>query len=174
VENSQAGWGSSSEKTFDLREFRSTNPAVKSAPQVVLGAKSSIAGNIKLEGTSQIDGTVEGEIQSSGGDLIIGESGSIKAKIVATSAKVFGKVIGDIDCSERLELRKGAQVTGNITARSLVIEDGVVFQGYCTMQRTSSFEIEKIVAPSKTTENLDQSGEPVLELTAAVAPSTVS
>lgn len=98
----------------------------------VIGPSSYVSGVVHLEGFSRIDGKVDGEVTANG-ELLIGEKGVVRANISATRVRVLGQVIGDIECEEHLELGRGAEVHGNIKSPSLVIEDGVMFQGFCTM-----------------------------------------
>src|SRR5206468_3939682 len=93
-------------------------------------------------GVAQIDGVVEGEVLSEG-ELIIGEGAQINAKIRGQLVKVFGTVRGDIDCTERLELHNGAILAGNISSPSVVINDGVVFEGNCLMREKRKQQMEQ-------------------------------
>ena len=56
------------------------------------------------------------------------------AQIRAASVSVAGKVSGDIVATQRIEIRPGAKVNGNITAPVLVIHEGATFEGHCAMQ----------------------------------------
>lgn len=105
--------------------------------QAVIGKDCRVTGKLELSGISQIDGAVSGEVVSTG-DLTIGEGASIEARITGNRVRVFGNVTGDIDCSERLELHAGARVIGSITSKSLVIHDGVFFEGQCVMRKQNS------------------------------------
>lgn len=139
---------------------------VAGRPDVLIGPKCYISGALQLEGLSVIEGTVEGEVSSSG-ELVVAEGGVVKARITGAVVKIYGKVIGDIDCQTRLELKKGASVTGNISAQSLVIEDGVLYQGYCTMTQKPGLSVDVV-------KGSDSSKEPVLELTRAVGNESLS
>jgi cytoskeletal protein CcmA (bactofilin family) len=98
----------------------------------VIAAACSIQGDLNLKGRTQINCTVEGEVVSDG-ELIIGEEGNIKANIFGKVVLIFGRVVGDIKCDERLEMHAGAHVTGNVLSPRVVIQDGVVFDGRCWM-----------------------------------------
>ena len=98
----------------------------------VIAAACSITGDLDLKGKVQINARVEGEIISDG-ELLIGEEGDIKANIFGKVVIIFGRVVGDIKCEERLELHAGAHVTGNVLSPRVVIQDGVVFDGRCWM-----------------------------------------
>jgi cytoskeletal protein CcmA (bactofilin family) len=66
--------------------------------------------------------------------LIIGESAVVSAQIKASSIIVAGKRSGEIIASERIEIRPSAKVSGNLTAPRLVVHEGAIFEGNCTMQ----------------------------------------
>ena len=64
---------------------------------------------------------------------MVGKTAVVKAKIVGQEIVVFGTVQGDIQAAKRLVLKQPAQVSGNISAPTLSIEEGVMFQGSCRM-----------------------------------------
>lgn len=83
----------------------------------------------------EIHGRFQGEIISKG-PLVIGKSAVIKADIKANSAvTIRGKVQGNIECTERVELRGDAHLYGDITAPRFILDDGVVFEGSTIMLR---------------------------------------
>jgi cytoskeletal protein CcmA (bactofilin family) len=102
------------------------------AVQAHLGKGSRVEGKLTFEGSVKIDGHVEGEIQAQQA-VIVGESAVINAQISADTIVVKGKVTGDITARKQVELRSPAKLTGNITTPSLVIHEGVVFEGHCSM-----------------------------------------
>jgi len=108
-----------------------------SSAVALIGRDCRISGRVELGGVAQIDGSVSGEIVSTG-ELVIGEGATVEAKITGVKVRVFGSVSGDLVCSERLELHTGAKVLGNISSPSLIIQDGVVFEGQCFMQKSSA------------------------------------
>jgi cytoskeletal protein CcmA (bactofilin family) len=73
-----------------------------------------------------------------GEKLMIGASGNIRAEVEASEIVVMGAVQGTVRARERLELRKGARLVGDITSPILVIEEGVYFQGRSNMQAEDS------------------------------------
>jgi cytoskeletal protein CcmA (bactofilin family) len=120
------------------------------APRVVaaegrayLDRGSKINGKISFEGPARIDGEVDGEI-SAKDSLVIGESAVITAQIRAASVSVAGKVSGDITATQRIEIRPAAKVSGNITAPVLVVQEGALFEGHCSMQPADVREDRKI------------------------------
>jgi cytoskeletal protein CcmA (bactofilin family) len=93
---------------------------------------SRISGQLSFQGPARIDGTVEGEI-SCQGTLTIGDSAEVKAKITGQVVVIHGKVEGNVTAKERIELVAPARLIGNMSAPRLVITEGVVFDGDCSM-----------------------------------------
>jgi cytoskeletal protein CcmA (bactofilin family) len=92
---------------------------------------ADITGTIKFDKIMRIDGNFEGELITDNGDLVVGKTGSIKANIRVRRAIIEGRVDGDIKASDKVELRQKAQLNGNLQAKELVIEEGVIFTGKC-------------------------------------------
>ena len=93
---------------------------------------SRVNGQLNFQGAARIDGSVEGEIHCQGA-LTIGESAEIKAKITAQLVVIHGKVEGNVSAKEKIELIAPARLIGNIDAPKLIITEGVVFDGDCSM-----------------------------------------
>jgi cytoskeletal protein CcmA (bactofilin family) len=97
-----------------------------------LGRGSRVSGKLNFEGTVRVDGQVEGEI-SAQDTLIVGERAVVTAQITGTTIVIKGKVTGDINARKRVEIRAPGKLYGNIVTPSLVIHDGVIFEGHCSM-----------------------------------------
>jgi cytoskeletal protein CcmA (bactofilin family) len=105
------------------------NPSQASA---FLGRGTRVSGKIAFEGPARVEGQVEGEVVASD-SLVVGETAVLNAQITGGTIVIHGKVTGDINASKRLEIRAPGRVYGNVTTPSLVIEEGVVFEGHCSM-----------------------------------------
>ncbi len=92
-----------------------------------------IKGTIKFDKIMKIEGKFEGELVTNEGELIVGKTGTIKANVKVKNAVIEGRVDGNISASEKVELKQKAQLTGDLQARTLVIEEGVVFVGQCNV-----------------------------------------
>ncbi len=101
--------------------------------EALLGAGSKVTGTLVFSGPVQLDGEVEGEINCKD-KLVIGQTAVIKAKITGTDIFIQGTVNGDIVAGKSLALKKPAKVLGNISAEQLSVEEGVVFEGHCSMK----------------------------------------
>jgi cytoskeletal protein CcmA (bactofilin family) len=96
-----------------------------------------------------IEGTVKGKIECKG-SVVVGQGGKVKADIVAKNVLVGGKVNGNITTKNKLEITSTGRVKGNIETSSLVIAEGVVFEGRCRMNIEKS-ESASSSADSKNT-----------------------
>lgn len=94
-------------------------------------------GKLTFEGTVRINGKFTGEIFSEG-TLVIGEGAQIDAKIDAGSVIIHGQVAGSLTAHERVEMHAPAVVRSEISAQTLVIDEGVVFEGSCSMGTKAS------------------------------------
>lgn len=110
--------------------------------QAQLGRGSRVEGNLSFQGSVRIDGQIEGQIEAKD-TVIIGESAAIVAQIVAATIIVKGNVTGDLTASKRVELRSPGRLLGNIVTPSLVIQDGVVFEGHCSMAGADVRTVDK-------------------------------
>lgn len=93
-----------------------------------------ITGTIKFDGSMRIDGKVDGEIITDNGDLVIGETGTVNADINTKSAIIEGRVDGKITASNKVVLKQKAHLIGSLQAKTLVVEEGVVFVGRCNVK----------------------------------------
>jgi cytoskeletal protein CcmA (bactofilin family) len=110
--------------------------------QAHLGQGSRVEGKLTFEGSVRIDGQVEGEI-SAQDTVIIGEGAEVTAQIHANSIVVQGRVNGDLTARKRVELKAPAALVGNINTPSLIIHEGVVFEGHCTMGGAAAGRTER-------------------------------
>lgn len=98
-----------------------------------VGNGTVLTGETSFQAMLRIDGHLTGRVTSESGTLIVGSTGKVDANIAVAAAIVSGTVNGDIVATEKLELGRTARVVGNIQTPRLVIEDGAIFEGGCTM-----------------------------------------
>ena len=94
----------------------------------VLSSDVEIKGNLKFAGELTFDGKLEGEIQTDG-VLNLGESAVVTGNINVQSVVVRGKVTGNINAKEKIEIKSKAELFGDIRSTKLVVEEGVTFVG---------------------------------------------
>jgi cytoskeletal protein CcmA (bactofilin family) len=98
-----------------------------------VGNGTVLTGETSFQAMLRIDGHLTGRVTSENGTLIVGSSGRVDANVAVASAVINGVVNGDIVASEKLEFGRTARVVGNIQTPRLVMDDGAVLEGSCTM-----------------------------------------
>ena len=111
-----------------------------------IGKSVVIKGELSGSEDLYIDGQVEGTIELTGNNLIIGPNGQVRANVNAKGVVVKGKLDGNITASDRAELHKSAVTVGDITAQRVAIEDGAYFKGRVEIQREGTKTEAKSVA----------------------------
>lgn len=91
---------------------------------------------ISGSGSLRIDGEVYSNIKIEG-NITIGQTGYLKGDISVGSALLAGKVDGNIASKQSVHLTSTSSITGNITATSLVIDEGAAFSGNCKMTNSN-------------------------------------
>jgi len=102
------------------------------------GQTSIIAQGCKFDGKVEVRGTlrIEGEFKGNIGtpeSLVIGKSGVVHATVKVKNAIIGGQLFGNIVAENKIELQSGSHVEGDIKTKRLVIDEGVFFEGNCSM-----------------------------------------
>lgn len=100
-----------------------------------IGHSISIKGELSSDETLRVDGNIRGRIHLRDAELTIGPSARVEAEVRATRVLVLGTVRGNIAAGARIEIGAGANVTGDITADTVVLAEGARFQGRVDMDR---------------------------------------
>lgn len=100
-----------------------------------VGHGTTLTGETSFQAMLRIDGHLVGTVTSDSGTLIVGTNGQVDANIVVSAAMINGVVNGDIVATEKIQLGRTARVVGNIQSPRLLIEDGAVFEGSCSMMK---------------------------------------
>jgi len=127
----------SSENSFLKSNTPASNPnaynPVKTvtAPvdQATIGRTLVIKGEISGSEALYIDGRIEGKITMPESRVTIGRNGKVDASIQAREVVVMGKVNGNIECSDRVDIRSEGSVSGDISTVRISVEDGAALKG---------------------------------------------
>jgi cytoskeletal protein CcmA (bactofilin family) len=111
--------------------------AENSGEVTVVGAGARLEGNVVSAGSMRIDGHVKGQINADG-DVTLSPESQVEADIRAQNVTVAGRFRGNILVKQKAHLARGGRVDGNITSKSLVVEEGGVFHGQSIMDATGS------------------------------------
>ena len=97
--------------------------------QATIGKTLVIKGEISGSESLYIDGRVEGSITLADNRVTIGRSGQVHANITAKELVIMGKVQGNVQCSDRLDIRSEGSLTGDVVTYRICIEEGAVLKG---------------------------------------------
>ena len=106
-------------------------PKTVTAPvdQATIGRTLVIKGEVSGSESLYIDGKIEGKVTMPESRVTIGRNGKVDAAIVAREVVVMGKVTGNIECSDRVDIRAEGSVHGDISTTRISVEDGAALKG---------------------------------------------
>lgn len=105
---------------------------------VNIGKSVVIKGELNGSEDLTIEGQVEGKIELKDHVLTIGPNGKIKAQVFAKALIVLGEVNGNVTATDKVEIKDGGSVDGDIIAPRVAIADGAHFRGSVDMQRKAA------------------------------------
>lgn len=95
----------------------------------VIGRNMLIIGKVQSSEDLYVDGEVRGTLEADNCRLTIGPHGKASAGARAREVDVMGRIDGDVETQEKISIRNGGQLVGDIKAAGIVIEDGAYFKG---------------------------------------------
>ncbi len=98
----------------------------------LIGADTTIIGNINSQGDIRIDGTIKGDILTKG-KLVVGPSGKIEGNVTCQNADVSGEIKGKISITDLIALKSTAKILGDMVVGKISIEPNALFTGTCNM-----------------------------------------
>lgn len=109
---------------------KKSSPISNDKVDTLVGKSTTLEGTLTAEGTIRIDGNIIGEVIVSG-NVIIGETSTVKGNIQADNAHVAGLVQGNVTAKSQLYMTTTAKLTGDITTKTVIIDEGAIFTGNC-------------------------------------------
>ena len=109
--------------------FDARNPAGAPGDQATIGKSLVVKGEISGAESLYIDGKVEGSINLPGNRVTVGRNGQVAATILAREIVVLGKIRGNCQATDRVDIRAEGSLTGDVIAARISIEDGAFFKG---------------------------------------------
>jgi cytoskeletal protein CcmA (bactofilin family) len=152
--------------------FKTATPEsdAKGSGQASIGKAVKINGQIFSKEDLYIDGDVEGTVELHENRLTIGPNGRVQASVRAREVVVLGSIQGNVEASDRIDIRKEAKLVGDIKTARIVIEDGAYFKGSIDIVRQ---EAQKAPAGSTTTVHPAVAPKPVVASAAVGATPAV-
>src|SRR5438309_11619590 len=97
--------------------------------QASIGRTVVIKGEVSGSESLYIDGRVEGTLSFKEHRVTVGRNGTVAANILAREVVIMGKVTGNIECSDRVDIRSEGSLTGDVVSQRISVEDGAMLRG---------------------------------------------
>jgi cytoskeletal protein CcmA (bactofilin family) len=97
--------------------------------QATIGRSLVIKGEVTGAESLFIDGRVEGSINFPGNRVTIGRNGNVAANITAQEVVIMGKVQGNVECADRLDIRSEGLLSGDVITHRISVEEGAILKG---------------------------------------------
>jgi cytoskeletal protein CcmA (bactofilin family) len=97
--------------------------------QATIGRTLVIKGEISGSESLYIDGRVEGTITFKDHRVTVGRNGVVQSNMSAREVVIMGKVTGNVECSDRVDIRSEGSLTGDVVSQRISVEDGALLRG---------------------------------------------
>jgi cytoskeletal protein CcmA (bactofilin family) len=98
----------------------------------IIGKGSAVEGSVKVQSSLRVDGRIKGQVSTTD-SLVIGKEGEIEGEVRVKNAIVGGKIKGKIFASGKVVLEAKSSFYGELKTSKLVIDEGAIFEGVCSM-----------------------------------------
>ncbi|MFQ5958582.1 MAG: polymer-forming cytoskeletal protein [Alphaproteobacteria bacterium] len=131
--------------------------AKSSGEPSVISADLKLIGNVQSAGDVQVDGTIEGDINSR--SLTVGEGARIDGSITADRVRICGAVSGQVQAAA-VSIARSARVDGDVTYQTLAVEEGAMLEGQCRRKDSVKAGAERRVSPLSASGPAEGGGKP--------------
>ncbi len=97
--------------------------------QATIGRTLVIKGEVSGSESLYIDGRIEGTLSFKDHRVTVGRNGVVQANIAAREVVIMGKVTGNVECSDRVDIRSEGTLTGDVVSARISVEDGAMLRG---------------------------------------------
>ena len=97
--------------------------------QATIGRTVVIKGEVSGSESLYIDARIEGSITFKDHRVTVGRNGVVQANISAREVVIMGKVTGNVECSDRVDIRSEGTLTGDVVSARISVEDGALLRG---------------------------------------------
>jgi len=126
--------------------------------KTIIGEQIIIDGTIRGKEDLLIEGSVKGRIEVERHHLTVGSKGQVEAEIQAANVTISGRLVGNINAAEKVKITKDADFNGEITAKSISVEDGAYLKAVIELKREPHKKPVSVVKPEE-----KSASEPVKE-----------
>lgn len=117
-----------------FQKIKSTDTYTGQNELNIINAGTYLEGSLETKGSVQINGKVKGIVRAAD-EVRVGRSGEIVGEVYAKSARIAGKIEGNVFIEQKLTLEETSSLNGNLAAGKLIIDEGAIFNGKSDMSR---------------------------------------
>ena len=117
--------------------------------KTIIGEQIIIDGTIRGKEDLLIEGSVKGRIEVETNHLTVGPKGQVEAEIQAANVTISGRLVGNINAAEKVKITKDADFNGEITAKSISVEDGAFLKAVIELKREPHKKPVSVVKPEE-------------------------
>jgi len=128
------------------RTFEPETPSTRGG-SAALGKNVTVKGQIFAREDLTIDGEVEGTVECQEHRLTIGPNARVQAGLKAREIIIHGSIQGNVDATDKIDIKKEAKLVGDIKTSRIVIEDGAYFKGSIDISKVASGKPAQAPAP---------------------------
>jgi cytoskeletal protein CcmA (bactofilin family) len=111
--------------------------------QATIGRSLVIKGEVSGSESLYIDGRIEGTVNIAENRVTIGRNGIVAANVAAREVVIMGKVTGNVQCSDRLDIRSEGTLTGDVITQRISVEDGAILKGSVQVRAAADHKHDK-------------------------------
>ena len=137
--------------------------AAENGEVTIVGAGARLEGNVVSAGHLRIDGQVKGQINAEG-DVALSPQSQVEADIRAQNVSIAGRFKGSINVKGKAHLARGGRIDGNITSKTLVVEEGGIFHGQSIMDGSTTTEAARPQAAAPAQKAEEKRDEPEVKV----------
>ncbi len=115
--------------TTPANTYTPVHSGTSNADQTHIARTVVIKGQVSGAESLFVDGRIEGTISFPGNRVTIGRNGNVAANISAKEVVIMGKVQGNVECADRLDIRSEGQLTGDVITHRISVEEGAILKG---------------------------------------------
>ena len=104
--------------------------------QATIGRTLVIKGEVSGSESLYVDGKIEGTLTFKDHRVTVGRNGVVQANISAREVVIMGKVTGNVECSDRVDIRSEGTLTGDVVSARISVEDGAMLRGSVQLNPT--------------------------------------
>jgi len=146
--------------------MRNYEPASSSGAAATIGKGVTVKGQIFSKENLVLDGEIEGTVEAHDHQITVGPNGRVQAGVKAREIVVQGTIQGNVEATDKIDIKRDARLVGDIKTARIVIEDGAYFKGSIDIIKTDAKPQPQREQPQR------EQAQPRAAVPAAAAPTT--